>query len=216
MQEPIYKLTKKQRKELRKVEEKQQEQKAKKFNMLKKWGIIISIIVVLFLAGFWLVQESSKPLPGTAVMDQGRDHVSKEKWEKFEYSSNPSTSGPHDVEWIKKGIYDTPQRDGYLIHSLEHGYVVMHYNCAAPTINVSMDDKVWVSESCTKLIQDLTDITEKKKLWKLIVVPNPAIPTRIAVVAWNRIARMNSVERETLGEFIDVFRDRGPEQTMEP
>jgi hypothetical protein len=31
--------------------------------------------------------------------------------------------------WVKPGIYTEPQHDGELIHSLEHGYVIISYNC---------------------------------------------------------------------------------------
>lgn len=92
-------------------------------------GVIIFILLVLGLGGFWGFREFSKPLPGREVADLGREHSARTEWEKFSYNSNPPTSGPHDTEWIRAGIYNEPQGDGYLVHSLEHGYIIVSYNC---------------------------------------------------------------------------------------
>ena len=70
----------------------------------------------------------TKPLPGEIVADMGRDHVTDIAG--ITYSSNPPTSGPHFPVWAKKGVYDRLMSDGYLIHSLEHGYVVISYDCS--------------------------------------------------------------------------------------
>lgn len=48
----------------------------------------------------------------------------------IKYNSNPPTSGNHFPMWAKKGVYDRLISDGYLIHSLEHGYVIISYDCS--------------------------------------------------------------------------------------
>jgi len=122
-------LTKKERKLLKKQERDEQSAKEKRKHMVIKWGGIALGIALLFGFGFWIVKESSKPLPGESLPDLGRDHVPQTEWSKFAYNSNPPTSGPHDVVWTKPGIYDTPQGEGNLVHSLEHGYIIISYNC---------------------------------------------------------------------------------------
>jgi len=91
--------------------------------------IIFSVVGVLALGGFlaWLFMASNQPLPGTKVADLGREHITDIS--DFEYNSNPPTSGSHFPVWAKKGVYDRVLSDGHLIHSLEHGYVVISYNC---------------------------------------------------------------------------------------
>lgn len=95
--------------------------------MGNKWIIsaVIAALVVAFLA--WLFIESSKPLPGEKIADLGRDHVPI--GENVEYNSNPPTSGKHYEEWIRAGVYEEEKDDRNLVHSLEHGYVIMSYNC---------------------------------------------------------------------------------------
>lgn len=124
------KLPKKERKRLKKELEREEHQRRSQRGGLVKLGLLTALVAALALGIFWLVREGGKPLPGQTMPDLGRTHVPKEEWEKFSYNSNPPTSGPHDATWIKAGIYDSPQGDGFLIHALEHGYVVISYNCS--------------------------------------------------------------------------------------
>lgn len=48
---------------------------------------------------------------------------------KINYFSNPPTAGPHYPKWAKFKIYDLAFPRGYYVHSMEHGGVVLHYNC---------------------------------------------------------------------------------------
>ncbi len=89
------------------------------------------ILFVLFLAlGFWwfLAYITTSP-PGQKIPDMGREHVSETQVAQTQYNSNPPTSGPHLPIWVKAGVYTSPQSEGELIHSLEHGYVIISYNC---------------------------------------------------------------------------------------
>ncbi len=72
--------------------------------------------------------------------DQGRNHVPAGTAEK--YNSNPPTSGPHYAQWEKPGIYSKVLPDGNLIHSLEHGYIVISYNCGKETISKKQETMI--------------------------------------------------------------------------
>lgn len=91
----------------------------------KAFSLLIAGIVVI--AGFWLWKEIAKPLPGQTMADMGREHITDIS--SIAYNTNPPTSGSHFPVWAKKGVYDRAISDGYLLHSLEHGYVVISYNC---------------------------------------------------------------------------------------
>lgn len=94
---------------------------------MKKILAVIIGIVILGLFSFWMYKELSKPLPGIHFDDLGREHI--DDIADIAYNSNPPTSGKHFPIWAKKGIYDRMISDGYMIHSLEHGYVVISYDC---------------------------------------------------------------------------------------
>lgn len=94
----------------------------------KAFSLLIAGIVAI--AGFWLWKEITKPLPGQTMADMGREHMTDIS--DIAYNTNPPTSGSHFPIWAKKGVYDRAISDGYLLHSLEHGYVVISYNCEKP------------------------------------------------------------------------------------
>lgn len=196
---------------------------------------------VILIAVVWIVRIVLTPAPGNRMKDEGREHVSVQEVENTTYNSNPPTSGQHTETWVKSGIYKAPQSEGELLHSLEHGYVVIHYNCAVhkkaekiiPLIFAHEDEgsgsqsadfipskiatgsAVNESEACKTLITELESIVNKKKLFKLIVVPRPQLDTTIALTAWNYIDKFDSFDKKRIEKFIDYHRDHGPEKTME-
>ncbi len=218
-----------------------------------RWWKIAAVAVVL-AGGVWLVRFVTTPPPGRQISDQGREHVTAEKVVSFQYNSNPPTSGPHLATWVKAGVYNTPQSEGELIHSLEHGYVIISYNCnvhlrensksqilnpkqiqnsnlktqnvfahedeGSPSAaftdpTIATGSAVNESEGCKVLAKQLTELANKKKLWKLIVVPRPELDTTIALSAWTYVDTLDQFDEKRITRFIDYHRDQGPEKTME-
>ncbi len=159
----------------------------------KVGAIAMGMIVVI-----WVIRYVMTPPPGTKTADQGREHVSQEQISKFSYNSNPPTSGPHEADWIRSGIYKEPQNEGKLIHSLEHGYVVVHY-----------------ASSAAQLVPQLEEIARRKALKKLIVVSRPQLNTGIALTAWTYLDVFDDFDEKRIERFIDYHRYHGPEKTME-
>lgn len=199
---------------------------------------ILIAIIALTILGFigWLLWET-KPKPGTQLEDLGRTHVPIGTEEK--YNSNPPTSGPHFEEWIKAGVYDAPRDDRNLVHSLEHGYVIISYNCSFKVssrfISTALADELegqmapatesatpqvalpqeFNSDFCKDLVKKLSDIYESKNKRKLIVIPKPNLDATIALTAWRYIDKFNNFDKSRVEKFIDAQRDQGPEKTVE-
>ena len=87
-----------------------------------------------------------------------------------------------------------------------------HYEVASKP---GMYDAITDTEACKTLQKQLTDLAMGKKLWKLIVVPRPELDTTIALTAWDRIDKLDDFDAKRIERFIDYWRDRGPEKTME-
>lgn len=178
--------------------------------------LILGLIVVI-IGGFllWLFIESSKPLPGQKIADLGRSHV--QIGTKLDYNSNPPTSGPHYGEWIRAGVYGEPKDDRNLVHSLEHGYVIMHYKCdlsqtvATPSASLRSDNK----EQCETRQKQLAQIYEEKGKRKLIVLPRSNLDTNFALTAWTYIDKFDQFDQVRIEKFIDTHLNQGPEKTME-
>lgn len=206
---------------------------------MKRWHIVTGIVVLV--GGVWFAREVTRPIPGTQMEDQGREHVVADIVDNTQYNSNPPTSGPHFEIWTKPGIYEQPRPKGELIHSLEHGYVNINYNCDVPastgwigavyaqeqevdaTPSAMIEDEssesaVFVpddSDECSQLRVGLEAVAKKKDLYKLIVVPDPSLDHRIVLTAWTYIDAFDVFDEDRIIRFIDFHRDHGPEQTME-
>ncbi len=200
--------------------------------------ILIGFLMLCAIGvGIWLYNES-KPKPGQLLDDLGRTHVPIGT--EVKYNSNPPSSGPHYEVWIKAGFYDAPRDDRNLVHSLEHGYVIISYNCTykpqsffpikeafAQDLTGQMSESTesaspsgtlppeFNSASCQDLISQIKQIYDDKGPHKLIVVPRPNLDAKIAITAWTHLEKMNSVDKGKINEFIDGNRDKGPEKTVE-
>lgn len=189
--------------------------------MRNKW-IIIAVITAAFIAFLiWLFIESSKPLPGQKISDLGRDHVPV--GEKVEYNSNPPTSGNHYADWIRAGVYSEPKDDRNLVHSLEHGYVILNFKCQISNgksnfSNFKTEEATESAEEkqeCEGRKKQLEGVYNKKGKRKLIVVPRENLETNFAISAWTYLDKFDQLDTARIEKFIDAHRDQGPERTME-
>ena len=162
---------------------------------MKKWLVVGSLILGL---GYWSWREITAPAPGELVTDLGREHVAVGT--KLEETDEPPTSGPHYGEWTKRGVYEQAIDDGYLIHSLEHGYIVISYKCEG---------------GCEELKKRLREFYEQHKQKRLIVVPRLSLDVPLALTAWGRILKLTEWDEAKAEEFLRAWENRGPEKTME-
>lgn len=178
--------------------------------------IIYALGFAVLLVGFiiWLFLESAKPLPGTKIEDLGRGHV--DVGTEVKYNSNPPTSGEHYVEWTRQGVYTDAPDDRNLVHSLEHGYVVMHYKCSPSEADQTEATNSAMSDAdCEDRRDKLETVYENKGKYKLIVIPRPDLDTNFALTAWNYIDKFDDFDRGRIEKFIDAHLNMGPEKTME-
>jgi hypothetical protein len=124
--------------------------------------------------------------------DKGRTHVPVAT-----YSENPPAGGDHDPVPSPAGYYDTANMpaDGHLVHSLEHGFVIVWYQPArvAPAT-----------------LDGLRDLAAGHR-W-VLVVPRPSLPTPLAASAWHRRLLCPDGASGPIGNFVAAFRNQGPEK----
>ncbi len=199
-------------------------------------GIPIALAVLLL---GWLLYISTRPLPGQKqtmscdnftdfsklvganTEDKCRVHVPDGT--EVHYASNPPTIGPHYSIWTNPGIYDEPKDDRNLIHSLEHGYVIMSYRCNLPpasgdataSAQASPSGKLDSKSDCDDRKNKLVAIYNDKDKRKLIVLPRPNLDTNFALTAWDYLDKFDDFDKSRVTKFIDSHRDQGPEHTME-
>lgn len=164
-------------------------------------GIAISTTVI-FGVGIWLLgaqgtkeqAKLNKPLLGEVITSQGANHVPNGT--KVDYNSSPPTSGPHYANSQPAGIYDKPVPDGNLIHSMEHGAVILWYKS-----DISASD-------IAKLKSIFSSVSASKK----IMVPRDSLDIPVALTSWGRLLKLQTIDENQIKAFMETNEDRGPEK----
>lgn len=136
--------------------------------------------------------------PGQFYPSQGHDHWDISRLEGFHYNSNPPTSGPHMEQFIDTYTPSSPLPPYIQVHLLEHGNVLIQYNCTCPDTVKSLEK---LAASFDTYAPSL-GLEEGKGV---IVAPNPSLPHRIVLTAWTRLLPMDSLDEKGAGKFIATW-----------
>jgi Protein of unknown function (DUF3105) len=123
------------------------------------------------------------------------------------YLTNPPTSGPHYPSWAKYKWYDAPVPRGFAVHGMEHGAVVISYNCPNGCADelgslAAFLDARPADPLCTAPLRA-----------RIIVTPDPLIETKFAAAAWGALYEGNCFDFAALGTFLDMYYAKAPENT---
>ena len=165
-------------------------------------GGIMLLTLFIIVGGSWLSSSKStkdkeklnKPLMGEKMADEGAVHVARGKSHP-EYNSNPPTSGPHWADVAGPGIKTKPVADELILHSMEHGAVV-----------------VWYRDDLEK--SDIEKITEAftSSSGKKIMLPRKDLDVPVALTSWGYLLKLETVDESIIKEFIETNNDRAPEK----
>ena len=115
------------------------------------------------------------------------------------YNERFPTSGIHDRVPIDPGFYRDSQPATKLVHSVEHGHIVIYYESPG-----------------TEAIQILKDWTTLYGgHWDgVVAAPSSGLGKAVVLTAWRRILKLDSFEPAAAAAFIDTYRGRGPEKRV--
>ena len=186
--------------------------KRKRFR-IKRWeGIFLSAVALAVLGLVWLwwssrddadafnllVEAGRGNLSGVeSLPNAGSNHMAR--GQEFRYPSQFPTSGPHDPNLLNPGFYSDPQRSERLIHSLEHGMVVIYYDEPGGEAMGTLRD--WTGQF-------------RGPFSGVIAVKRPGLGQEIVLTAWQRRFRLDPFEPAAAAAFVDLFRGRGPENRV--
>jgi len=166
-------------------------------------GIWLVILLALIGAGV-MTYLALKNIPtGVAVPIMGDTSHIPEGSDPNPYNSNPPTSGIHYPEDLKAGfypenIYEYPE--GYLVHNLEHGYVIFWYNCSSLS-----------TDACETLKGEVRAVMEEKNNYKLIAYPWEKTDMPLVLTSWGRMLEMPIFDRKAALDFISRNLNQAPE-----
>src|SRR5262249_13772703 len=119
--------------------------------------------------------------------------------------------GDHYPVWAAFQEFDHPIDWPYLVHSMEHGAVVLLYKCetACPDV-LDVLRKVRESAAADPLCAPFG--SDKR----IIIAPSTTIETKVAAASWEAIYRAPCADSGTLEAFIRDHYAKGPENFCSP
>ncbi len=165
----------------------------------------VIVVLVLALAGGGDssssagVVPSGYPYPVQTFADQGRDHLNPGATYDS-YNSSPPTSGPHAPSPAPWGVSSVELPKEVPVHNMEHGGVVIWYNCQAGA--QPLDDT-----ACKQLRDQLAAIVQEvvgqKK--EVLMTPYSRMDHRIALTAWRTLDAFDEFDEARVRLFITTF-----------
>lgn len=161
-------------------------------------GGIALLTLVILVGGIWLIMKADEkkniPLMGEEIKIQSTQHI-KPGESHPPYNSNPPTGG-----WMYDGvggagIHDKEVADELLIHSMEHGAVIVHYKSDLNSDQIGQIKAVYGSASGRK-----------------ILVPRENLDAPVALTSWGRLLKLQTIDPNQIKSFIETNENRGPEK----
>ena len=184
---------------VKKREQRQQQSLSKNKQRQRLWiiGLIILPGVLLFLVIQGVQSYLARQSIGKAVPSLGRDHIAVSETH-VPYNSDPPTSGPH-AQAAPAGFYELPFPDENIVHNLEHGHVVIAYDCD------QLKDCEMVKAELRRLV------VNKYNSQQVMAIPRKNRDAPITLTAWQRIELLEAYDEQRLTAFIEAWRGRAPE-----
>jgi hypothetical protein len=157
-------------------------------------GGALAGVVALGLLVWWLVAPGNRsaiqsfPIQGGVHIARGQTHPA--------YNSTPPTSGWHYADAVAPpGISASPIPNEVQVHNLEHGEIMVQYDCPS---------------GCPEIVSALEAIVRTYPK-KVVLAPYPGIGRPIALTAWGKLAYLDSVDEAFIRRFIAEQKNKGPE-----
>jgi hypothetical protein len=186
----------------KRLEQRAKRQRKQKMKLVTYLIFGIGILGVLI----YTVTFGARPAVGEEVEVMADVSHVAEGTDPGPYNTNPPTSGRHYASQYFPGFYeeedvDVPYPAGYLVHSLEHGYVIFWYNC--DTLNEA---------ECDDLKTDIRSVMDRADNHKVIAYPWPSLDIPITMTSWGRMLRFDDgFDPELAFEFVLNNRNKAPE-----
>ena len=161
------------------------------------------------------VRPTPRETPGIHVKSQGNPgHDKTDPNDKsvagFVYNSDPPTSGMHLERFADALINTKPMPKWLQVHLLEHGNVLLQYNCTCPDISGALaqlattynnrelpaGQTVFTPETIQAILEHGAGV---------VVAPYPPMKSKIALTAWRRLETLDAFDQTTIMRFINAY-----------
>jgi hypothetical protein len=136
-------------------------------------GRAASVGVLLLAAAACGVKPTSTTTDGGLIHRTNLSHMHVTSCEDASQCGDglePPVGGQHCPVWLNCRVWDTPQPRCEYIHNLEHGHIVLAYNCPS---------------GCPDIVAQLTAYWMSKPTpRRILVTPDPLLTTKVACMVW--------------------------------
>ncbi len=129
--------------------------------------------------------------------DRGGGHLGPGQGQSYDTAF--PTSGIHDRVPVDPGFYTGPQRATQLVHSVEHGHIVIYYDDPGAEARTTIE--AWAA-----LFGGRWD--------GVVAAPSSGLGKAVVLTAWRKILKLDRFEPAAAAAFIDTYRGRGPEKRV--
>jgi hypothetical protein len=162
------------------------------------------------------------PFGDTCVADEGRSHAATTN--QLCYESNPPASGPHysqtNVSPVAPGFYDEALATERWVHNLEHGTIVLLYDCGGECSDTLKDDLRALFDA----VPESARFGEKKMVITRYAPPHapcnktPTFPASgpFMAIGWGVQRSFDSLDTDGILAFYARHVDQGPEDEPIP
>lgn len=192
------------KKELRRDKARQRRQQEALRNKVLSGLVVVAVLAAIY----WAVDSMNSPTVGLEVEPmESAAHVAVGT--KVEYNTSPPTSGMHYDQAMPAGFYEEADLLGldypeqYAVHSMEHGYVIIWYNCEA------------YAGDCNELKETLRAVHSESPA-KVIALPWADMPEPVVLTSWTWMERFETVDEAGIRRYIRENRShpRAPEYNV--
>jgi hypothetical protein len=194
------------------------EEKRRRQRTLLWTGVAVGAVVALLALIWWQGREepqADNPPVAPAALEAGRQAAGSEGVRSFpeagrdhidasqqpdNWNSNPPTSGDHLANWLQPGVYDSEQDPRAMVHSLEHGYVlILHRGIPGDQLD------------------QLRQFAEQRDGSKLILAPYSGLEQDgVALAAWRNLEVLQRVNMDVVQAFVNDYMVPGATKSQAP
>ena len=182
-----------------KREQKRARQRRQQMRTNLIWGGLgLGVLAIIGL----FVWQGVRPRAGEEIPIMSSSHIPVDS-DPGKYNSDPPTSGPHYPAEARAGFYDTniyQYPAGYLVHNLEHGYIIFWYNCGL------LDEA-----ACADLKSQIKSVMDEFNNVKVIAYPWDSIDVPVVMTSWGRLQKMETFNAAQARAFYRANLNRSPE-----
>ncbi|HEX6304870.1 MAG TPA: DUF3105 domain-containing protein [Anaerolineales bacterium] len=163
----------------------------------------LALIAVLAYAVWAALQPV--PLLGQEHPIMAAEHI-PDGQRATNYNTDPPTSGQHYAQPAEAGFYEEAPVDEQLVHNLEHGHIVVYYNCSELDASACEDLQQGIRQA-----MESAGVTENTRTLKIVAVPRTGMDNLVTYTSWGRMYRAESFDRDEMLLFVEQNRNRAPE-----